>query len=217
MNKKIIVIIILVIGIIGILFGMTLLKDKKTSKDDMSTFSKRMNIYSQKNILNKRIKKELQKMQIETNKVKIKGIDITNDNKLDLVVYASTKDKKALIILEESYDNKKLNKGSLIYNADEIKLVYAYSKKDDTNRWIIQTNDLNYSIKAGEKNPFELQESFNDNYYIITKEKLSKFVEYDIQTNSFDADKLEEISKTNKEIIKNKNLTQEDIKKEASK
>lgn len=217
MKKNILFIGIFILIIIGVVIGITIKpkENNKTSNKNMTTFSKRIKYYAEEKNLNSTIRDRLVKTRINTDKVKIKGIDIDSDNELELLIYAKADKKEAIFILKEDKKHNDLEQSGLIYTAENIKLIYAYSIKDDKNIWYANTDKSYYSIKYGEKNPFEVEEKFNDNNYVISTENFSKYTTYNLNTNKFDTKELVKNSKSNEEIIKSKNLTQEKIKSKA--
>ncbi len=150
--------------------------------------------------------------------IKFLGMDIDNDSKRDLVGYydnniivvdVDTKDEN--IDLKEVYANVK----------DEASLQYAYSIEKDKNVWTYETKDGEHFVKE-DVNKVITNDEFDKNYYIIKDLEdvelnniFDDSVDFNYGEETIDKDGLKDSMFDNDEIVKDSNMSQEEIKNKA--
>ena len=223
-NKKLIIaiiaiVLVVVIGIVLVLFvfnkpqkKQTTSKVEKRQVSNDSLFVKTIKESLQSGEFIKEMNKGLEANGLTVENVLLVNMDIDSDGDQEIVAYAEKEDKKVLISLE--VDEAVMYDDSYPVDSKD-SLGYAYASERRSNYWYTEYQK-NYTIIAPAKKIIK-EEDFLKDFFAITKtydEKpiFANSIEYHMD-KSLDAEKLEKMAITNKDLLENNKMDQYTIEK----
>ncbi len=205
-----IVLVLIVIIIILIQNGKKDEPNLQTSNNKDSKFVSFLKESIKSGELDKAIKEGLNDNNIDANSVCILSMDLDSDGQEGLVVYVDA-DKKMILQLDTeamiSYED------SFPIDAKD-SLGYVYSKEKDENYWYTEF-EKNYTIISSSKKIIK-EEDFLNNYFALTKTYkqkpiLNHCIEYRFD-KELNAQKIEKNTIKTKDLLKDNNIKQEEVK-----
>ena len=224
-RKKITKTILIVLGsILGILLIVTVAVILFSPKKKEGTIQRReLEDSSYSGVINRSIRdgefdreleSALKSVGITTDKVYLISMDLDSDEILELVAYAENEEKHYL--LQFDVDEEVLFDDSFPLNNKE-SFGYVYSISQNTSNWCSVMGDQ-YTIIHHRKMVLK-KEDFDKEYYIVTqdfngKKTLDNALEYQIN-GDFDATLLDEISITKESLLKDSQMTAQEMRAKA--
>ncbi len=170
-SKKKIIIISVIIGILligAIIVGYILLKpeeEKEKEKTENTTWESVLKSEAKDGTLTKKLKDELEDLDITTDEVNLMLLDIDSDSDYEITVYAEDSSKQKIFTYEIDTEIEFANDYD-VSSSDDLGLVY--NQINEKVYWYIDNNDEKTIISLNDKTVD--QEEFDNNYYEITKQ-----------------------------------------------